>query len=149
MNIEWSQDLSATKLRNKKVLACIIGLFVLLTARLFTCVLNTTAEKHKVGPNGFSSPWDRSNAPPPAMHKWRVKVTPLPNKPAHVANAKPYVPEQASISDQPSHRRNSYRRNRRYAAHRTPRTQSNQPPANTTALAPSGPIIDADSGTVR
>lgn len=148
---QWSDHISlhlTSELRkSRRFLACVISLLLLFCIDLTICLVNPGG-KHKIDANGFVSPWDKSKAPPPYLHRSQVKIIqrhPVKAQPKMASVSSEQVDKElrsSSDSTRSDHRHwRSKRAKRRIAA--------NLPMERRTALVQTQKNLDADLDTVR
>lgn len=153
---QWSERVllhrTSDKRKNKRFVACMVSLLLLFCVDITVCLVNP-GTKHKIDANGFLSPWDRSLAPPPYMHRDQVKVVqkrPVKTQPQLAAVPSQQEDNEYSSSRYTSNTKYSHRRWRsKNASYKTKRMLANVPIERTTALVQTQKHLDADIGTVR
>ena len=149
---QWSDHISlhiASEMKkNRRFLACVVSLLLLFCIDLTVCLVSPGG-RHKIDANGFVSPWDKSKAPPPYLHRSQVRIIQR-----HPVKAQPKV---ASVSSEQnsgdmsnswsSTKPSSHRRWRSKKARN--RMIAKVPIKRPTALVQTQENLDADTGTVR
>lgn len=153
---QWSKHIiihqTSEKCINKRFAVVVISVLILFCADVFVWITNPS-EQHKIEANGFLSPWDTSQAPPPYLDGSQVKITPRPQvktQPKVTAVSGEF--EDDEVRNAKPDRTKKYQKRWRSSKKTSDKQKNmvaNVPIERTTALVQTQDHVDADTGSVR